>query len=474
VNRKSLLTGALAALALAACGGGGSDTAGIQGSGVTSPPPSASSTATVGTITGFGSVFVNSVEYNTSGAQITIDGQPGTEAQLEAGQIVTINGAINSDGTTGTAAQLAFVGDVQGSISQIDTTSNSFTVLGQTVVVTRGTLLDSSTQPGDLSGLQAGSIVEVSGFTTSTGQIVASRIATKPAGSTLQAKGAVQSLDTGTHTFHINALVVDYSSVSSVPTLSNGSVVVVQGNTLNGSGALVAASVTAFKGLGASANQHADIQGLITSITSADFFVNGQEVTTDSNTQTVLHGVTLGVNVAVRVTGTINAMGILQAQKVEAKQQGASALAGPVDSLSASDSTLSVLGVKVAVSSLTELDDKSQQHLKSFRFTDIHTGDYVEIAGAENPPGTVNAATLVRDKANNESVAQGVASNVAAPNLTVLGVQVVTTAQTKFSVPGPGADKATAFFAQAPNAVVTIKGKFSGGVLTADEAAIAH
>jgi hypothetical protein len=473
VNRKSLLIGTLAALALAACGGG-TDTAGIQGSGVTSPPPSASGTATVGPISGFGSVFVNAVEYNTSGAQITIDGQPGTEAQLEAGQIITINGTANSDGTTGTATQLAFVGDAQGSISQLDATNNSFTLLGQTVAVTDGTLLDSSTRPGDLSGLQTGSIVEVSGFTDSTGQIVASRIATKPAGSALQVKGAVQSLDPGTHTFHINALVVDYSSVSPVPTLSNGSIVVVQGNSLNGAGALVATSVTAFKGLGASANQHADIQGLITSITSAGFFVNGQEVTTDSNTQMVLHGVTLGLNVAVRVTGTINAMGILQARKVEAKQQGASAVAGAVDSLSASDGTLSVLGVKVVVSSLTEVDDKSQQRLKSFRFSDIHTGDYVEIAGAENPSGTVNAASLVRDKPNNESVAQGVASNVAAPNLTVLGVQVVTTAQTKFSVSGGGADKATAFFTQAPNAVVTIRGTFSGGVLTADEAAIVH
>jgi len=471
VNLKSLLTGALAAIALAACGGGGSDTAGIQGSGVTAP--TASGTATVGPITGFGSVFVNSVEYNTSGAQITIDGQPGTEAQLESGQVVTINGSVNSDGTTGTATQLAFVGDVQGPISQVDATNNSFTVLGQTVLLTDGTLLDSSTQPADLSGLQIGSVVEVSGFANATGQIVASRIATKAAGSTLQVKGPVQSLNTAAHTFQINALVVDYSSVSSVPTLSNGGIVVVQGTTLNAAGALAATSVTAYKGLGAAANQHADSQGLITSLTSASgFFVNGQEVTTDANTLMVLHGVTLQVNVAVRVTGTINSMGILQAQKVEAKQPGASAVAGAVDSVSATDSTLSVLGVKVAVNSMTELDDKAQ-HLKSFRFSDIHTGDYVEVAGAENPPGTVTAATLVRDKTNTEVVVQGVASNVASPNLTVLGVSVVTTAQTKFSVPGGGANKATAFFTQAPNTVVTITGTFSGGVLTADQAVIA-
>jgi hypothetical protein len=141
--------------------------------------------------------------------------------------------------------------------------------------------------------------------------------------------------------------------------------------------------------------------------------------------------------------------------------------------VSAADSTLSVLGVKVVVNSLTGLDDKAQ-HLKSFRFSDIHTGDYVEVAGAENPPGTVNAATLLRDKANTESVVQGVASHVTSQNLTVLGVSVVTTAQTKFSVPGGGADQVGAFFTQAPNAVVMITGTFSGGVLTADEAEIVH
>ena len=52
-------------------------------------------------------------------------------------------------------------------------------------------------------------------------------------------------------------------------------------------------------------------------------------------------------------------------------------------------------------------------------------------------------------------------------------LSVVTTPQTKFTVPGGGADKATAFFTAAPNAVVTITGTFSGGVLTADQAVIA-
>src|SRR5256885_5141775 len=71
------------ALLLASCGGG-QLTAGIEGSGAP--------VTTVGSITGFGSIFVNGVEYATAGAQIGIDGQPGTEAQLSVGDVVTVVG----------------------------------------------------------------------------------------------------------------------------------------------------------------------------------------------------------------------------------------------------------------------------------------------------------------------------------------------------------------------------------------------
>src|SRR6185312_4748112 len=90
VSRACAGLAGVAAVLLAACGG--TETAGIEGSGFTSPA------AVSGPVTSFGSVFVNGVEYSTSAAQITIDGQTGTEAQLNAGQIVTIQGTVSSDG----------------------------------------------------------------------------------------------------------------------------------------------------------------------------------------------------------------------------------------------------------------------------------------------------------------------------------------------------------------------------------------
>jgi hypothetical protein len=464
-TRTRIVIGTAAAMLLTSCGG--IDVAGIQGSG--GPTPAAA----VGPITGFGSVFVNGVEYVTSNAQILIDQQPGTEAQLHAGQVVTIKGSVNADGVTGTATEVSFGGDVQGPVTQIDLTTNTLVVLGQTVRITGSTLFDDSLQPADLTSLQTGSLVEVSGFSNGAGEIVASRVDLKPAGSNLQVKGVIQALDPAAHTFRINALTVDYSTSSTMPTLANGSVVEVQGTTLTSTGTLVAARVDVPQGLGTTLNQRLDIEGIITTFTSSmNFALQGQSVTTDANTQLVLHGVTLGLDVEVDVQGTVNASGTLVAKKVEVRPQSLSLVRGLVDSVTAASNTVSVLGVNITTSTSTELNDKSSQHVRLFRLTDLRAGDYVEVHGTEGQPGTLSASTLERDNAENRSYLQGTALNVAAPSLTVLGVTVTTNAQTHFEGPGRTASGAATFFSQAANQIVKVRGSFSGGVLTADQARI--
>jgi hypothetical protein len=71
-------------------------------------------------------------------------------------------------------------------------------------------------------------------------------------------------------------------------------------------------------------------------------------------------------------------------------------------------------------------------------------------------------------------IALGVDVEVVEPNLTVLGVTVTTNAQTHFAGPVGGANGAAAFFSQAANHVVRVRGSFSGGVLTAHRAQIEH
>ena len=459
----------IAAVLLAACGYS-ADTAGIQGTG--SPTPAAA----VGPITGFGSIFVNGVEYTTSNAQILIDGQAGAETQLQTGQVVTVQGTVNSDGTTGTATQVTFAGDVQGPVTQIDLVANTLVILGQKVQITSSTVLDASIQPADLTGLPTGTLVEVSGFADDSGVIVASRVDVKSASSGFQVKGVLQGLDTTGHTFHINGLVIDYSAATTTGVLADGSTVEAQGGAILGStGALLAIHVEVLPGLGTSANEYADIEGIIATFTStADFVVQGEHVTTDANTQFVLHGLTLGANVQVDVRGQFDASGTLQAKKVEIRPQSASLVSGLVDSVTVSSNTLSVLGVTIVMSASTELEDRSNQHVRQFRLTDVQVGDYVEVGGTEDQPGTLDAATLEREKtnANSRSYLRGVALNLAQPSFTVLGVTVTTTSQTRFAGPGGAANGAANFFSQAANHVVEVSGAFSNGVLTAEQVQI--
>lgn len=458
--------GAVGAMLLtASCGG--IDVAGIQGSGGTAPA------AAVGPITGFGSIFVNAVEYTTSNAQILIDHQAGTEAQLRAGQVVTVKGSVNADGVTGTATEVSFDGEVQGPVTQIDPAGNTLVVLGQSVQITGSTLFDETLKPADLSSLQTGSFIEVSGFADAAGQIVASRVDLKPAGSNLQVKGTVGSLNTTAQTFRINTLTVDYSKSAATPALANGTAVEVQGAVLASSGALTATHIELLKAIDTKINEHLDIDGVINSFTSnMNFAVQGQSVITDANTQFVLHGLTLGINVEVDVQGAVNAAGTLVARKVEAKPKSLSLVRGLVDSVTAASNTVSVLGVAITTSTSTELNDKSSQHVKLFRLTDLRVGDYVEVHGTEGQAGTLSAATLERDNNENRSYLQGTAANVASPILTVLGVTVTTNAQTNFQGPGGTASGAAMFFSQAANHVVRVRGSFSGGVLTADQARI--
>ncbi len=440
--------------------------AGIQGSGKTG-------VAAVGPVTGFGSIFVDGVEYSTSGAQISIDDASASESQLRVGHVVAIKGEVNPDGVTRTATTVSFSSDVRGKITQVDADAGVFVVLGQTINVNDATLFDEGFSPRDLSGIPADSLVQVSGFLDSGGELVASRVEPAQASSGLQVRGTVQAFDTTAHTFRINTLTVDYGSVAPTGTLANGAIVTVQGDSLNVSGALIATRVKVFTGLGAGANDRGEVEGVVTSFTSnTSFSVGGQAVTTNAATQITPQGTVLGLDTRIKVHGTFNASGVLVANEIEVRPRSLSLVRGLVDAVSTSNNTVTVLGVSVTTSSVTAFEDKSSQRVRSFGLDDVRIGDYVEVRGAaDTGAGGLVAASLERDNPEDRSYLQGIARNVASPNLTVLGVSVTTGVQTQFlGVGGPNA--ALQFFTNAPDQYVRVRGALVGGTFLADQAQI--
>ncbi|HUL82658.1 MAG TPA: DUF5666 domain-containing protein [Gammaproteobacteria bacterium] len=303
--------------ALVACGSG-DQTAGIDRGGSTRV------VSVVGPITGFGSIVVNGVHYAVDHAQIEVDGDAGTVADLELGQVVSIVGEQDASGTTGTADTVHFLTNVRGPITAVDVSASAITVLGQTIVVGQSTVLDLGARPAAFSSLMVGDLVAVSGFVSAHGAIEATRIESATAGAGLLASGTVSALDAGALHFNLGALVVDYSQAALIEGFasggpSNGDRVIVKGTSVAPSGALVAREVRHVVDDDTQPGREAEIEGLITRFVSAlDFDVAGKRVTTTAATTYEGGGAAaLALNARVEVQGTTDASGTIVARTIE-------------------------------------------------------------------------------------------------------------------------------------------------------------
>lgn len=471
MKQNQILT-LLATAALAACGGGGDKVAGIDGGG--SPAPVATTIISVGTITGFGSVIVNGVRYDTSGATISVDDSPGSEADLAVGQVVAIRGTLDTGGTTGVATSIDVDDIVEGPISAIDTVAGTITVLGQLVQTNSETSFDDSISPASLAGLSVADTVEVTGFILADGSINATRISLKPASAGLEVTGIASNV-TAT-TFEINNLTVDYSSamLEDFPggTPENGQLVEAKGIIVNGAGALIATSVE-FEGSNFDDDDvdQVEIEGFITRFVSAtDFDVEGVPVTTNAQT-TIENGALadLALDRKIEVEGDFNVAGILVADKIEIKPSGDVRVESLVENVQANQ--LTVLGIVISVNASTRLEDKSSANLEPFNLSDVNVGDYVEIRGYEDS-GSIVATLLEREDIDTEVALRGVVDAVNSPEFTILGVTIQTDGGTEFRDENDLLIGATEFFNQALGLTVEAEGELLNGSIVADEVEI--
>ena len=101
------------ALTLTACNDTGESDGGVAGIG-------GSGYVSSGTVTGFGSVYVNGVKFETDTTVFDIDDSgSGSQDDLAIGMVVTVNGTVNDDGVTGTADSISFDDQLQGPVSNI-------------------------------------------------------------------------------------------------------------------------------------------------------------------------------------------------------------------------------------------------------------------------------------------------------------------------------------------------------------------
>jgi hypothetical protein len=454
-------------MTLVACGGGGEQTAGIDARG----NPVAVGVVSKGTISGFGSVVVNGVRYNTDAAAFDIDGSDGVQSDLAVGDVVTIRGTVNDDGTSPTASSVTFDDAVEGPIQVIDAGGGTITVLGQLVRIDADTSFDDSISPASLDGLDVTDIVEVSGFVLADGSISATRIELKPAGGEYEVTGTVNNL-TAT-TFTINALTVNFSAaqLDNFPggTPAEGQRVEAKGMDLLAGGELLATRVE-FKGadLGGAAGDVAEIEGFITRFDSTtDFDVEGIPVTTTGSTNYV-NGTSadLGLNRKVEVEGSINASGVVVATNVELKLSNFIRIEGRVGATGAASVT--IFGVVINTNAVTRFEDKSAADLETFSLSNVNVGDYLETRGYEDASGVV-ATQVERDDFRGDVAIRAFVDSVSDPTFTIRGVPIQTGAGTEFRDVNDQPISAGVFFGQAMGRLVEANGTESNGGILADQ-----
>lgn len=193
---------------LSACGGGGGSSA------PTSSGSSAavSETSASGTITGFGSVIVEGVKYDDSGASVITELDASSplamsSSGLRLGQQVELQ----LNGTS--ASSITVISEVLGRITSLR--SDGFVVAGQTVKVSLDPAAPTVYEGvAGLSGLAVNDVVEVHGSRNAASEIVATRIERKDGlqVASVRVQGTISALNVSARQFAVAGLLVDYSS----------------------------------------------------------------------------------------------------------------------------------------------------------------------------------------------------------------------------------------------------------------------
>ncbi len=406
---------ALAGALLSACGGGSS------GTGTTD-----TTTARSGTVTGFGSVFINGIEYETDGASITIDGQSVSESDLEVGMVVHVEGS--DDGSTGHAMSISNDDELEGLVisNGVDATSQtgSMNIMGQNVGVSTTTIFESKvagvTRPSDVA---AGNIVEVNGYSDAGGNIFATRLEVKAADLAtylaahpegIEVKGIVGAIDSMAMTFPLGGMTVNYATadIDISGGLQEGQYVEVKSTAgLNNNNELVASKIELENGgeMGHHGDEDDDfeIKGVITTAyDNGMFMVDGTTVIVTADTEMEISTAELVVGTMVEVEGHFNADGNLVAEEIEREDDANDEVSGTIQSIVVSGTNAGTItlvdGTVIVVTAETLMVDERDEGMmpvQMFNITHLANGDYIEVHGHMDGANLV-AHKLKRDDAN--------------------------------------------------------------------------
>ncbi len=466
------LQAATLALALSACGDTKVADVGVGGTGIVAS----------GTITGFGSVYVNGVKFSTSAStKISDDDVSISEDKLKVGQVVQINGT-SQDTANGSAESISVMKELKGPVDKLydaSVTPNTLGVMGQIVIIDNNTIIDNNLGSGGLAGLTLGSQVEVNGFRDTNGRVIATRIERQEVAAVgkFKVSGFVGSIVSAT-SFTLGDLTISYPGVT-VKNLPAGGLAVAQRVEVRAASApsnktLVATSIEVKSGVSGKSGDKGEVEGTIANFDgNCKFTINAQLVDACGNV-TFERGAKadLANGKRIEADGTITS-GVLIASKIEFKSSGTTGGGGfsafvrvnaAVQTLDAANRTITVLGKTFKVSASTQFEDKlsNTRPFNTDNFASVlKAGDKVEVRGFEDASGL--NATLVERNTDTVVIIQGKLEQNNAAQLTIQGVVVRVGTSTQFkNVSGTIVTRSEFDAAAAVGAKVKAKGTNSG------------
>jgi hypothetical protein len=336
-NIIQIVVVAVIAVCLAACSGGTNVAGGGGGIVGTGKQVVAS-----GEVTGFGSVFVNGIEFSrstdtgVSTTPIVLDFDntvSAGEGVLRPGMMVAVSGLYDSATNKGSYSQIEFSPELRGLLENgsVNVLTGSLTVLGRAVKTRTTTIFDGVSGLTELQTLQVqGLELEVSGYLDSGGVVQATRIALKSSGFTggkVQLKGTVSSVNSTSFVLGslaistIGATFVDMTAVD----LSQAGLIVEVRGTLTGATVSNARIKRKSATSGVQAGESINIKGVAAGAPVADrFILSGPDgpLPVTISAATIFRGGTLSdasiivSGAQLEVEGTVQADGSIAARKI--------------------------------------------------------------------------------------------------------------------------------------------------------------
>jgi hypothetical protein len=411
-STKGLWLLLLCGILVGACNGGtgSSQSAGVGGTGIT-----AARGIVQGEVTGFGSVFVNGVEFNTDSSIFTVDGNSGasqSDSGLAIGMVVTLEVETSNGAYTGKAFSVVYDDEVQGPVSAMPDpvlgsggTRKTFSIFGQQVTIDDTETVFKGTS---FEGLAADDVVEISGFRSSDTKIFASYVELKETlanGSKVELRGTISGYTPPTQQFMLDGVAVTFDMTTPIEVksgpLANGMYVQVEGKYQTASSSVLADKIEEEGNKFGGDIDDLSLQGLISNYVSiADFRLSGRKVDASmAGLSPAKAAALLGDGVLVEVRGELVG-GVLVADELELRS-GDTRLRTFVSAVNAAQNWFEVSyaglpgSIRILANNQTLLDDEGPLELPDFSLTDMNPGDFVRVEGIESG-GNVVAETVKR------------------------------------------------------------------------------